>query len=263
MLDAEPPLALTFDDVLLVPRHSTVLPREVDVSARLTDGLRLQIPLLSAAMDTVTEAGTAVAMAREGGIGILHKNMTPAAQAAQVRQVKRAVTGTVTEPVTVAPDLSLADARRIMQQHDISGLPVVVEGRAVGIITNRDLRFERRLDRQVREVMSEQLVTVPPGTGLERAKDLLQEHKIEKLLVVDDEGRLRGLDHDQGHRVARPVSEIASKTPRVGSSVVRRSGSGRIARSGWRMLVEAGVDLLVDRHRTRAQRRGCSTQRPP
>lgn len=244
MLDRAPPLALTFDDVLLVPRHSTVLPREVDVAARLTDELRLQIPLLSAAMDTVTEAETAVAMAREGGMGIIHKNMSPAAQAAQVRRVKRAVTGTVTEPVTVSPDLSLSDARRLMRQHDISGLPVVVEGRAVGIITNRDLRFERRLDRPVREVMSERLITVPPNTGLERAKDLLQEHKIEKLLVVDDAGRLCGLitikDIESLDRFPSSAKDSGGRLVCGAAVGVGADSEERVA-----MLVEAGVDLLV------------------
>jgi IMP dehydrogenase len=193
MLQDDVPVALTFDDVLLLPRHSAVLPREVDVSTVLAEGLRLQIPVLSSAMDTVTESQTAIAMARSGGLGIVHKNLTITRQADEIRRVKKAVTGTVTDPVTVRPEQTLAAARRLMREHDISGVPVVVDGRAVGILTNRDLRFERRLDRTVHEVMSTKLVTVPPGTGLERAKDLMQEHKIEKLLVVDGEGMLRGL----------------------------------------------------------------------
>lgn len=244
MLEREPPLALTFDDVLLVPRHSTVLPRDVDVSTRLSNRLHLQIPLLSAAMDTVTEAATAIAMAREGGIGIIHKNMSPAAQASHVRQVKRAVTGMVTEPVTVSPELPLYEARRLMREHDISGLPVVVEGRAVGILTNRDLRFERNLERRVREVMSEKLVTVPPNTGLEQAKDLLQEHKIEKLLVVDDEGRLRGLitikDIESIDRFPRSAKDPEGRLICGAAVGVGGDRDERVA-----ALVEAGVDLLV------------------
>jgi IMP dehydrogenase len=193
MLTADVPLALTFDDVLLVPRHSQVLPREVDVSARLSAAIRLRVPLLSSAMDTVTEAECAVAIAREGGLGIVHKNQSVAAQAEMVRRVKKAVTGTISDPVTIAPDAPLGLARRIMRERDISGLPVVIEGKAVGILTNRDLRFVRALDVPVRDAMSTELVTVPPGTTLERAKDLMQAHKIEKLLVVDAQGILRGL----------------------------------------------------------------------
>ncbi len=243
MLEREPPLALTFDDVLLVPGHSEVLPRQVDVSTKLGP-IRLNIPLLSAAMDTVTESATAVAMAREGGLGILHKNMSPQRQAAEVRRVKRAVTGTVTDPVTVSPDLPLSDARRLMLRHDISGLPVVVEGRAVGIITNRDLRFERNLDLPVREVMSERLVTVPPGTGLERAKDLLQEHKIEKLLVVDEEGRLKGLitikDIESLDRFPHAVKDAQGRLLCGAAVGVGGDRQERVAE-----LVEAGVDLVV------------------
>lgn len=180
MLHDDLPLAYTFDDVLLVPRASSVLPRDVDVSARLTEGFKLNVPLLSSAMDTVTESGMAIALARQGGLGVVHKNLSIETQAGEVRKVKRAVTGTIKDPVTVPPDVSLATARKIMRQHDISGVPVVVEGRAVGILTGRDLRFEKQLDRAVREVMSTDLITVPPGTGLERAKELLQEHKIDR-----------------------------------------------------------------------------------
>lgn len=243
MFERDIPVALTFDDVLLVPRYSDTLPRDVDVSTRLGP-LNLNIPLISAAMDTVTEAPTAVAMARAGGLGILHKNLSPARQAEEVRKVKRAVTGTVSNPVTVSPDLPLSKALALMKEHRISGLPVVVEGRAVGILTNRDLRFERNLGRTVSEVMSQDLVTVPPGTGLERAKDLLQEHKIEKLLVVDGQGQLRGLitikDIESLDRFPLSVKDDAGRlicgaAVGVGADSTERVGA----------LVEAGVDLLV------------------
>ena len=193
MLEEVIPLALTFDDVLLVPQESSVLPRDVDVGTSLCDGLSLNVPMIAAAMDTVTEADTAIAMAREGGLGIIHKNMSIEAQANEVRQVKRAVTGMIPEPVIIRPDMTIGQARRIMREHNISGLPVVTDKKVVGILTNRDLRFERNLDRAVQQVMSRELVTVPPGTGLEEAKDIMQEHKIEKLLVVGEGDRLAGL----------------------------------------------------------------------
>ncbi|MEM6927052.1 MAG: IMP dehydrogenase [Myxococcota bacterium] len=243
MFERDIPVALTFDDVLLVPRHSDTLPRDVDVSTRLGP-LQLRIPLLSAAMDTVTEATTAIAMARAGGLGILHKNLSPARQAEEVRKVKRAVTGTVTNPVTIPPDISLTRALSLMREHKVSGLPVVVDGKAVGILTNRDLRFERNLDRPVHEVMSQTLITVPPGTGLERAKDLLQEHKIEKLLVVDDDGQLRGLitikDIESLDRFPLSVKDNAGRLQCGAAVGVGADSAERVA-----ALVEAGVDLLV------------------
>lgn len=244
MLDANPPLALTFDDVLLVPRASEVLPREVDVSTVLAPGLRLNAPLLSSAMDTVTEAAMAVAMARQGGLGVLHKNMSAARQIEEVRRVKRAVTGIIAEPVTVGPELSIRAARRVMREHDISGVPVVVDGRAVGILTNRDLRFERTPERPVREVMSTRLVTVPPGVSLERAKDLMQEHKIEKLLVVDEAGTLRGLitmkDIEDLGRHPLSIRDALGRL-QVGAAV--GVGGDRDERVAG--LVEAGCDVIV------------------
>ena len=189
MLTDNIPLALTFDDVLLLPAHSTVLPDQVSVSTELMDGFPMHTPLISAAMDTVTEARMAIAMAREGALGIIHKNMSVEQQAAEVARVKKAMTGVVSDPVTLRPGQGLHEARALMHQHRISGLPVVDAGRLVGILTDRDLRFERNLDRRVSEVMTAQseLVTCPPGTDLEAAKDLMQAHKIEKLLVVDAE----------------------------------------------------------------------------
>ncbi len=185
---------LTFDDILLVPASSEVLPKSTDVSARLTRRIRLQIPLISAAMDTVTESRTAIAMAQEGGIGIVHKNLPVEAQAAQVGRVKKFESGMVADPLTVEPTQTISEALRVMQRSRISGLPVTENGRLVGILTNRDLRFERRLDRTVGEVMTHRnLVTAPPGVTLEEATQKLHEHRIEKLLVVDADQRLLGL----------------------------------------------------------------------
>ena len=164
----------------------------MSLSTRLTDKVRLSIPFISAAMDTVTESQTAITMAFNGGMGVIHKNLSVTEQASEVRKVKKAVTGTVADPITVGPKNSLRDARHLMRQHGISGVPVTDGNRCVGILTNRDLRFERRWDREVSEVMSTDLVKVPPER-LERAKELMQDHKIEKLLVVDGDGSLRGL----------------------------------------------------------------------
>jgi IMP dehydrogenase len=187
------PEALTFDDVLLVPAMSEVLPRQVDVSTRLTRTLRLRIPLLSAAMDTVTEARVAIAMAQEGGVGIIHKNLSIEAQALEVTKVKKFESGMVVDPVTIEPEAPLYRAVELMRRHDISGIPVTKNGRLVGILTNRDLRFERNLEQQVGEVMTKELVTCPEGISQDAAKELLHRHRIEKLLVVDSERRLKGL----------------------------------------------------------------------
>jgi IMP dehydrogenase len=187
--------ALTFDDVLLVPRKSSVLPRDVDVSTRLSRHLSLKIPLISSAMDTVTEAGMAVAMAREGGIGILHKNMSIQEQSAQVDQVKRSESGMILAPVTMQPDQTVGDALLLMSRYQISGIPIVdARGKLIGIVTNRDLRFEPNRELKVSKVMTaEGLVIAPLGTTLEHAEHILQKHRIEKLPVVDKGGVLRGL----------------------------------------------------------------------
>lgn len=185
---------LTFDDVLLVPAKSEVLPREVDVSTRLTRKLRMNIPILSAAMDTVTESDMAIALAREGGIGILHKNMSIERQVQEVLKVKRAESGMIMEPVTLSPDRPISEALFLMRKYSISGIPIVDNDRLVGILTIRDIRFETNLDVPVRERMTkENLVTAPEGTTLEEAEKILQEHKIEKLLIVDAKSRLKGL----------------------------------------------------------------------
>src|SRR5262245_23955541 len=192
MLDDKLRECLTFDDVLLVPAYSEVLPAEVDVRTRLTPKIQLNIPLLSAAMDSVTEGRTAIAMARAGGIGILHRNLPPLEQAREVERVKRAESGMIAAPVTVRPDQSLRAALDVMNEHNISGVPVVEGERPVGILTARDIRFEKNLAQPVSALMTKKLVTVPPGVSNERAKELLHEHRIEKLLVVEA-GRLVGL----------------------------------------------------------------------
>ncbi len=186
---------LTFDDVLLLPAYSEVLPREVDLSSQLTRGLRLNAPIVSAAMDTVTDGRLAIAIARQGGIGIVHKNMTITQQAAEVRKVKRSESGMIVDPVTLKHDATVADAKSLMAQHRIGGIPIVNDNfELVGILTNRDLRFETASNRPISERMTtENLITAPVGTNLEQAKQILQGYKIEKLPVVDDKGKLVGL----------------------------------------------------------------------
>jgi len=242
--------ALTFDDVLLAPAHSHVLPRDADVSTKLTESIRLTIPLLSSAMDTVTESRAAIAMARNGGLGVVHKNMSPAAQAQEIADVKRYVTGVITSPVTVSPEQAVGEALGLMRKHSISGVPVTAngesDGRLVGILTNRDLRFVRDLDNSVGAVMTaEGLVTVQEGTTLEEAKDLLQEHKIEKLLVVDAAGvMLRGLitikDIVESKRYPN-----AAKDPRGRLRVAAAVGVAGDRDERVAALVGAGCDVLV------------------
>ncbi len=194
MLEERISEALTFDDVLLVPQRSDVLPSEVDVSTRLTRRITLSIPIVSAAMDTVTEAPLAIAMAQEGGLGIVHKNMTIPAQAAEVDKVKRSESGMIVDPVTVSPTARVAEALEVMARYRISGVPVTNGTKLVGILTNRDLRFETRTTLPVSELMTkDDLITVPVGTTLEQAKEILHRHKIEKLLVVDRDYNLKGL----------------------------------------------------------------------
>src|SRR5882762_1318170 len=186
---------LTFDDVLLVPARSDVLPAETDTTTQFTRSIHLHLPLCSAAMDTVTEGALAIALAQQGGIGVIHRNMSIARQAEEVDKVKRSESGMIVDPVTIRPDRPVQEALLVMERYHISGVPVVDEdGHLVGIITNRDLRFETRFEIPVSEVMTKQpLVTVPVGTTLDEAKVKLQKHRIEKLLVVDDNGLLKGL----------------------------------------------------------------------
>ncbi len=239
--------ALTFDDVLLVPAYSEVLPRDVDTRTRIAPGIELAIPLVSAAMDSVTEARTAITMAREGGLGILHKNLTPEDQALEVEKVKRAQSGIVVDPLTAEPGDNLRDAVELMKRRNISGLPVVVDGRPVGIVTSRDIRFETNLDQPVGAVMTprERLITVTPTVQPDEARALLHKHRIEKLLVVDPgTGRLVGLitirDLTQAERYPGAVKDPRGRL-RVGAAI--GPGPDREARA--RCLVEAGVDLLV------------------
>jgi IMP dehydrogenase len=187
--------ALTFDDVLLLPAHSRVLPREVSLKTRLTRKLELNIPVVSAAMDTVTEARLAIALAQEGGLGIVHKNLSPELQAAEVAKVKRFESGVLRDPMTIAPELPVRDAIALQKQHRISGFPVLKGDKVVGIVTNRDLRFETKLDQPVKNVMTPQksLITVREGASREQALALLHKHRLERVLVVDAERRLLGL----------------------------------------------------------------------
>jgi IMP dehydrogenase len=235
---------LTFDDVLLIPAESDVLPREVDVATELTTGIPLAIPLLSSAMDTVTEARTAICMAREGGLGIIHKNLNVAEQALEVAKVKKAETGVVVDPVTIGPDQKLSEALALMRRYEISGLPVVgSDGRPVGILTNRDVRFERNLSQAVRAMMTTKLVTVPEGTGLEASKELLHRHRIEKLLVVDGSGTLKGLitikDLEKAQQHPHAVKDELGRL-RVGAAV--SIGPDRVERVG--ALLAAGCDVI-------------------
>jgi IMP dehydrogenase len=236
--------ALTFDDVLLVPGYSEVIPRDVDVSTRLTPAIALRMPLVSSAMDTVTEAHTAIRMAREGGIGFVHKNLTIEEQAREVTRVKKAQSGIVVDPLTVSPSRTLEEALAIMRHHKISGLPVVdSDKRPVGILTNRDVRFEKRLSLQVGEVMTKNPVTVKDGVSLEEAKDLLHKHRIEKLLVVDKEGRLKGLitirDIEQAEMHPTAVTDDMGRL-RVGAAV----GVGNDRDARIEALIAAGVDVV-------------------
>jgi IMP dehydrogenase len=235
--------SLTFDDVLLLPAYSNVLPKDVDVRTRLTRRIELNIPLVSAAMDSVTEARAAITMAREGGLGILHKNLTPEDQAREVLRVKRAESGMVFAPVTIGPAESLRDALAIMREHGISGVPVVEGETPVGILTARDIRFEQNLDQPVSALMTKKLVTVSPGVSHDHAKQLLHQHRIEKLLVVED-GKLVGLitikDMLQTDRNPLAVKDAKGRL-RVGAAI----GPGPDRRERAQALVAAGVDVIV------------------
>ena len=238
--------ALTFDDVLLLPRHSTVHPKDTSVTTQLTRGIELRIPLVSAAMDTVTESRMAIAMAREGGIGVIHKNMPIDRQAAEVDRVKRSESGMILNPITLSPDAKLGDASQLMAQFSISGVPIVDDDdRLVGIITNRDLQFETAMDQSVRDVMTKDgLVTAPVGTSLEEAERILHEHRIEKLPVVDDEGTLRGLITVKDIFKRRNFPH-ACKDEHGRLRVAAAIGTSRSDLDRAGALLDAGVDLLV------------------
>ncbi len=245
LADRELRVALTFDDVLLLPAESAVLPGDVDVSTQLTSKIELQIPLVSAAMDTVTESTLAIRMAREGGIGIIHKNLSIDAQALEVTRVKKAESGIVVDPVTIGPEKRLHDALHLMRTHRISGLPVIdPEQRPVGILTNRDLRFERNLDQRVGDVMTKKLITVRDDVTREQSKELLHENRIEKLLVVDGDGRLKGLitikDIEQAEQHPRAAKDDLGRL-RVGAAV----GVGGDRESRIDALLGAGCDVII------------------
>ncbi len=236
----------TFDDVLLVPNRSDVLPKKTDVRTRLTRKITLNIPLLSAAMDTVTGADLAIAIAREGGIGILHKNCSIQEQAAEVDKVKRSEAGMIMNPITLAPDRKLSEALELMQRYRISGIPIVDGQKLTGILTNRDLRFETDLDKRVSALMTgkERLITAPVGTSLDEAEKLLQQHRIEKLLVVDKEGKLKGLItvKDIQNRKRFPA---ASKDHHGRLLVGAAIGVAHDTPERAQALIEAGADVLV------------------
>ncbi len=236
--------ALTFDDVLLLPQASDVLPNEVDVSTRLTRRRGLNIPIVSAAMDTVTEARTAITMAQEGGVGILHKNMSLKKQVAEVTRVKKFESGIIRDPITIQPEQLLSEAVAVMNERSISGIPVVRDGVLVGILTNRDLRFERNLGQKVSEVMTSKLITAKEGISREEATDILHKHKIEKLLVVDDNFRLCGLITIKDLQKAKEFPN-SSKDDRGSLLVGAAVGVGEQAIERAHHLAAAGCDILV------------------
>ena len=238
--------ALTFDDVLLEPAHSNVVPREVSLATQLTKNITLNIPLVSAAMDTVTEANLAIALAEQGGIGIIHKNMSPESQADHVKKVKRFESGVVNDPITINPNMSVDEVIQITRKYKISGLPVIDNNKVVGIVTNRDLRFEDNLNQPVKNVMTprERLVTVAEGANKDEIMRLLHQHRLERLLVIDKDDHLRGLitvkdiQKSSDHPFACKDSD---ERLRVGAAV----GTGEDTEKRVELLVSAGVDLIV------------------
>ncbi len=238
--------ALTFDDVLLLPAYSEVLPKMVDLKSRLTRGITLNLPLVSAAMDTVTESEMAITMAQLGGMGILHKNMDIALQAMQVRRVKKFEAGTVVDPISVSPDITVGELLRITKENNISGVPVVEHGKVVGIVTHRDIRFETNLEQPVRNIMTPQdkLITVKEGESTETIKGLLHEHRIEKVLVVDDNFALKGLitvnDFTKAENNPNACKDAKGRL-RVGAAV----GTGADTEARVAALVAADVDVIV------------------
>ncbi|MBX3024390.1 IMP dehydrogenase [bacterium] len=245
MFTYDMPEGFTFDDVLLVPGASSFLPRDADVGTRLSRRVSLNIPLVSAAMDTVTEAAMAIAMAQEGGIGVIHRNLTVEQQAQEVDRVKKSESGMIIDPVTVHPDQPIAEALDVMRRYKISGLPVTKDGKLVGILTNRDLRFEKRLNRRVAEVMTkDDLVTAQPGISLEDATEILHQHRIEKLLIVDERDRLRGLITVKDINKAAQFPD-ACKDSYGRLRVAGAIGTGDDRRERAERLVAAGADVLV------------------
>lgn len=234
---------LTFDDVLLMPARSEVLPREVDVRSKLTSDISVNIPLVSAAMDTVTESEMAIALARQGGIGIIHKNLPPEGQALEVDLVKRSETAVIDNPITLPPDRPVGEAVITMRRYGISGIPIVDNGKLVGILTNRDLRFEDNLKQQIEKVMTKNLITAPVGTTLDEARKILQKHRIEKLLIVDNDGALAGLitvlDIQKSTQFPNSCKDSGGRL-RVGAAIGATDWENRAA-----ALAEAKVDVIV------------------
>jgi IMP dehydrogenase len=236
---------LTFDDVMLVPAYSAVLPKDVDTSAQLTRTIRLNIPLVSAAMDTVTESRTAICMAQEGGIGVVHRNLSVERQTLEIDKVKKSESGMILDPITMHPDQKIYEAMEVMKKYRISGVPITKEGKLVGILTNRDLRFERRLDEKISVVMTkDRLITVPVGTTLEAAKEILHKNRIEKLLVVDEHNNLKGLitikDIEKMRKYPNSCKDSFGRL-RVGAAI----GPGKDREARTEALVQAGADVLV------------------
>lgn len=245
MLDDKLPLGLTFDDVLLLPAKSDVLPKDVDVGTKLTRNIKLNIPIVSAAMDTVTEARLAISVAREGGLGIIHRAMSAEKQALEVDKVKKSESGMISDPITIAPDALISEALRLMERYRISGVPVTIKGKLVGILTNRDMRFETNFRKKVSDIMTkERLITGPVGTTLEKAKQLLHEYKIEKLPIVDDEFNLEGLitikDIEKRRKYPNACKDRMGRL-RVGAAI----GVGEEALHRAELLVKAGVDVIA------------------
>ena len=236
---------LTFDDVLLVPSFSEVLPKEVDISTQLTRTIRLNIPLVSAAMDTVTESRTAICMAQEGGVGIIHRNMPVSDQASEVDKVKKSESGMILNPITMDPEQKIYEALEIMKKYRISGVPITKNGKLVGILTNRDLRFEKRLEERISTVMTkDRLITVPVGTTLEASKEILHKNRIEKLLVVDEQNNLKGLitikDIEKMRKYPHSCKDPLGRL-RVGAAI----GPGKDREARTEALINAGVDVLI------------------
>ena len=245
MLDKEPRHGLTYDDVILVPSKSKVLPNEVETCTFISRNIRVNVPLVSAAMDTVTESRLAIAMAREGGLGIIHRVLPPAEQAVEVDRVKKSESGMILDPITIAPDQTIRYAHQLMAKYRISGIPVIKGGKLVGILTNRDLRFENRMDLKVSQIMKcDKLITTPEGTSLEKAKEILHEHRIEKLPVVNEHYELKGLItiKDIEKRIKYPnACKDNHGRLRVGAAV----GVGPETEERVILLKKAGVDLVV------------------
>ncbi|VAX34105.1 Inosine-5'-monophosphate dehydrogenase / CBS domain [hydrothermal vent metagenome] len=245
MVEENVPTGLTFDDVLLIPAKSDVIPKEVDVTTYLTRNIVLNTPIVTSAMDTVTEASMAIAMAREGGIGFIHRAMPPDRQGLEVDKVKKSESGMIIDPITVSPDAPISDAFALMTRYRISGVPVTVKGKLIGILTNRDLRFETHMDRKVKDVMTkERLITATESITLDEAKETLHQYKIEKLPIVDRENNLKGLitikDIEKRRKYPHACKDSVGRL-RVGGAV----GVGREAIERAAILVSAGVDVLV------------------